>query len=113
MTSELFDGRASEMRDSPWLASEDLDGLGEVELEIKAVHRHTDVEFDAGRKKAVVYSVEFVKAKRQLVLNGTNRKSIVAKYGNNVKDWVGKKIKLYVQSGIKVGGVSKNGIRIK
>lgn len=112
-TSQIFDGRASEMRDSPWLASEDLDGIGEIKLTVKAVHKNNDVEFEAGRKKAVVFSLEFEKAKRQLILNGTNRRKMQATYGNNVKDWVGKQITVYVQDGIKVGREVKRGLRIR
>jgi hypothetical protein len=111
--SEIFDGRASEMRESPWLASEDLDGIGEKVLTIKQVHKNLDVSFEAGRKKDVVYSVEFERAKRQLVLNGTNRKSLQALFGNNVNDWAGQKITLYVKQGIKVGGQTKPGLRVK
>lgn len=111
--SEIFNGRSGEMRDSPWLASEDLIGLGEKTLTIKAVHRHKDVEFEAGRKKPVVYSVEFNSAKRQLVLNGTNRKAITRMYGPDVREWSGKPVTLYVQTGIKVGRETKAGIRIK
>jgi hypothetical protein len=113
MASTEFDGRASEMRDSPWLASEDLDGVGEVKLTIRKVHKHTDVEFEAGRKKPVVYALEFEKAKRQLALNGTNRRWLAAKYGNNVQGWIGKEITLHVVNGIKVGRELKRGLRIK
>lgn len=109
--STAFDGRASEMRDSPWLASEDLDG--DVTLTIKQCHKYENVEFEAGRKKPLVFTLEFEKAKRQLVLNGTNRKKLQTKFGNNVQDWKGKQVTLYVQSGIRVGRETKNGIRIR
>ena len=109
--STAFDGRASDMRDSPWLASEDLDG--DVTLTIKQCHLHQNVEFEAGRKKPKVFTLEFEKAKRQLVLNGTNRKKLQTKFGNNVQDWKGKQVTLYVQPGIRVGRETKNGIRIR
>ncbi len=111
--SEIFDGRASQMRDSPWMASEDLDGIGEVTMKVARVHKHQDVEFEGGRKKPVVYSLEFEKAKRQLILNGTNRKSMQSKYGNDVKNWIGKEVTVYVQPGIRVGRETKNGLRLK
>ena len=113
MTSEPFEGRSSEMKkDSPWLASEDIMGL-EVEVEIEKVYRHMDVEFEAGRKEKILYSVAFVGKKKQLVLNSTNRKKLLAKFGVNVKEWVGKKVTLFVDSEVKLMGKKVSGIRIK
>ena len=108
-----FDGRAGEMRDSPWLASEDLHGLDAIDLEISNVFKSNDVEFEGGRKKDIVYSLEFKNAKRQLVLNGTNRKTMVALYGADVKGWIGKKITIYVEHNIKVGREFKDGLRLR
>jgi len=114
MKSEVFEGHSSEMKkNSPWLASEDLLGKGDVEVTVKAVHRHKDVEFEAGRKEQVVYSIEFEKASKQLVLNSTNRKALVAKFGANVKDWCGKKVTLYVDTDVKMMGKKVCGVRIK
>ena len=108
-----FEGRSAEMKkDSPWLASEDILGL-EIDVEIEKVYRHQDVEFDAGRKEKVVYSVAFIGKKKQLVLNSTNRKTIVSKFGVNVKEWAGKKVTLYVDSSVRLMGKTVNGIRIK
>jgi hypothetical protein len=108
-----FEGRSAEMKkDSPWLASEDIMGL-EIEVEIEKVFRHQDVEFDAGRKEKTVYSIAFVGKKKQLVLNSTNRKTLVAKFGVNVKDWAGKKATLYVDQNVRLMGKKVCGIRIK
>ena len=110
---EPFEGRSAEMKkDSPWLASEDIMGL-DVEVEIEKVYRHHDVEFDAGRKEKIVYSVAFVGKKKQLVLNSTNRKTLVSKFGVNVKDWFGKKVTLFVDPNVRMKGKVVNGIRIK
>jgi hypothetical protein len=109
-----FTGHTGEMRDSPWLASEDIKHLEtEPKVEIEAVHRHTDVSFDGGRKKPVVFTLAFKGRKRQLVLNATNRKILTAMYGTDTTEWVGKEITLYVQTGIKVGGEVKDGLRIR
>jgi hypothetical protein len=111
--SEPFEGRSADMKkDSPWLASEDLLGL-EVEVQIEKVFRHQDVEFDQGRKEKVIYSIAFVGKKKQLVLNSTNRKTLVGKFGANVKDWTGKKVVLFVDPNVKMMGKTVNGIRIK
>ncbi len=114
MSSEQYEGRTAAMRTSPWLASEDLDGLGEVEVSIEAVYLHKDAVMQDGRKQPKLYSIKFVGKERQLVLNATNRKTIVGKYGTNVKDWAGKKVVLFVKDGVRCpsGGTTK-GIRIK
>ena len=112
--SDEFDGRSAEMKkDSPWLSAEDLIGLGDVAAVIEKVYRHQDVEFDGGRKEKVVYSIEFKGKKKQLVLNSTNRKTLVVLFGVNVKDWSGKPVKLYVDSNVKMMGKTVSGIRIR
>ena len=109
-----FEGRSSDMKkDTPWLSSEDLDGLGDVSVEIQEVYRHQDVEFDAGRKEKFVYSLAFKGSKKQLVLNATNRHTLVTKFGVNVKEWSGKKVTLFVLDGVKLAGKLVKGIRIK
>ena len=110
---EPFDGRAGEMRDSPWMASEDLEGINSIDSVIANVYKNRDVEFEGGRSKDVVYSLEFSKAKRQLVLNGSNRKTLVGLYGADVKNWIGKTITVYVEEGIKVGRDIKKGLRVR
>lgn len=112
--SEVFEGHSSEMKkDSPWLASEDLLGKGDVEVTIKACHRHKDVPFDGGRREPTVYSLEFVGKKKQMVLNTTNRKTLVEKFGANVKEWTGKKITLWVDTEVPMKGKLVSGLRIR
>lgn len=62
---------------------------------------------------STVYSLEFDKASKQLILNSTNRKTLVKKFGPNVKDWAGKKIVLYVDQNVKMMGKTVCGVRIK
>jgi len=112
--SEEFTGKASEMRKSDWLASEDLeDRGGSVIVTIEQCQRHLNVEFEAGRTEKKVYTLKFVKAEKELVLNATNRKTLTELFGRDVKDWKGKKVELFVQSGIKLMGKTVNGIRIR
>ena len=112
--SQVFEGRSAEMKkDTPWLASEDLIGLGDVKVVIESVFRHVDVEFDAGRKEKTVYSVKFKGKAKQLVLNSTNRKTLVSKFGVNVKDWAEKEVILYVDPNVRMMGKVVPGVRIK
>lgn len=110
---ETFEGFSSEMKDSPWLSSEDLMHVEEAEVEIIACHRYKNVEFDAGRSEPVIYTLQFVGKKKELVLNSTNRKTLVSKFGTNVKDWAGKKVKLYVDRNVKMMGKTVCGVRIR
>ena len=117
MSKELkqqpFDGRAGEMRDSPWLASEDLEGLESIDLTVKEVFKSNNVEFEGGRSKEEVYSLQFTNAKRQLVLNGTNRKMMIKLFGADVKNWKGQTVNIYVAHNIKVGRDVKSGLRLR
>lgn len=114
MNHHIFEGRSSEMKkETPWLSSEDITGLGDFKVTIEAVYRHENVQFDEGRKEQFVYSLAFKKAKKQLVLNSTNRKTLVAKFGVNVKDWKDKEVVLYVDHNVRMMGKVVSGIRIK
>lgn len=109
---EVFEGRSGEMKTSPWLASEDLMGV-EAEVEIVCCHKFLDVEFDKGRKEPTVYALQFKGRRKQLVLNSTNRRALVERFGVNVKDWSGKKVTLYVDDKVRFRGKTVCGIRIK
>lgn len=112
--SEEFTGKPSEMRDSQWLASEDLeDRGGKVTVTIAMCRKHTDVEFEAGRKVPTAYTLSFEGKEKEMILNATNRKKLVDLFGRSVADWKGKKIELYVQSDIRLMGKLVNGIRIR
>ena len=112
--STPFEGRTAVMRTSPWLASEDLDGLGEVEVTIEAVFQHKDAVMQDGRKQPKLFAVKFVGKERQLVLNNTNRKTLAGRFGTDTKAWKGQKVQIYVKDGVRSpsGGTTK-GIRIK
>ena len=113
MTPKEFTGHSAEMRaDTPWLASEDLLGKGDVEATISSVFFHTGAKFDEGREEDV-YTLSFEGKTKQLVMNATNRRALVAKFGPDTKEWRGKKIKLYVKHGIQAFGELRSGIRIR
>lgn len=113
MKSEEFIGRSAEMRVSPWLAAEDIDGLGDVKVTIAKVRKHEDVEFEQGRKVKVAYSLQFDGKQRELVLNATNRKAVMAMFGTVTTGWLGKQITLYVDPNVKLKGQTVKGIRIR
>lgn len=110
---EVFEGRSSEMKESPWLSSEDILDVGDVPVKIIRCHRYRNVEFDKGRREDTVYTLEFDGKAKQLVLNSTNRKSLVAKFGTDVRKWVDQEITLWVDRKVRFAGRTVNGIRIK
>ncbi len=110
---EVFEGRSSEMKESPWLSSEDILDVGDVVVKVIRCHRYRNVEFDKGRKEDTVYTLEFEGKQKQLVLNSTNRKSLVRKFGTDVREWAGQEITLWVDRKVRFAGRTVNGIRIK
>lgn len=110
---EEYEGRTSAMRTNTcWLASEDLEGLPDQKVVIEACYRHENPQFEAGRKVKECYSLKFVGKDKQLVLNSTNRKCLVAMFGSVVREWKGKEITLYITE-VQSFGEIKNGIRIR
>jgi hypothetical protein len=115
MSGEVYQGTVSGMRTSPWLASEDLDGMGEVPVTIEAVFRHSDVTMQDGRKLKTLFALKFAGKDKQMVVNATNRKTLAGAFGADVRAWKGKAVRLYVATGIKnpAGGAPTKGLRIK
>jgi hypothetical protein len=114
METEPFVGRSVEMKkESPFLASEDIMDVGDVEVEISGVYRHVDAIFDDGRKDTV-YALGFVGKNKHLILNNKNRKTLIKKFGTTkTTEWHGKKIKLYVDTNVRFGKDIVCGIRIR
>lgn len=109
-----FEGHSSEMKTkSTWLAVEDLTDRGDVAVVIEGVFKDENVEFDQGRKEPVVFSISFVGGKKRLVLNATNRKTLVSLYGANVCEWKGQRVTLYVDPNVTMMGKVTGGVRIK
>lgn len=114
MTTE-YEGTVSGMRTSPWLSSEDLAGMGEVQVTIEKVFKHENITMQEGRKMPLAFSIKFVGKDKQMICNATNRKTLAAAFGADVRKWKDKKVLLYVQDGVRnpSGGAPVKGLRIK
>ena len=118
---EDFRGDASEMKDSPFLASEDILALnvpgqepGTVITEILNVTVAKNVTFEKGLKKDKVFLLHVKnRANKKLVINATNRKIMVNAWGSKAGNWIGKKVKLYVDPNVKFQGKKVKGIRLQ
>ena len=110
---EDFDGAASKLRsDTPWLAAEDIvDAGGEVKLTIEKCVRCRDATFENGRKEDV-YALKFLKAKKMLVLNQTNRRFLADQVSRTAKEWRGATVVLFTVW-TKMKGADCLGIRLK
>jgi hypothetical protein len=116
MQSTPYTGKVSGMKTSPWLASEDLLGVGPVKVKIAAVVQNNDVEMEGGRKETCLFSLAFSGIPKQMILNATNRRTLSAAFGADTKQWIDQQIELYVQDGIRKpgkGGGTTTGLRIK
>ena len=113
--TQPYTGSAAAMSTSPWLASEDLIGRAPLDLVIEGVHKNEQVTMAGGKTEALLYSVSFVGASKQLVLNSTNRKMLQRAFGDKTPEWIGKTVTMDVESGIRnpSGGPTVTGLRIK
>lgn len=115
MSEKQFTGKVSQMKTaSKFLASEDFIGLGEIEVTISGVFEHADEVMQDGKKKSF-YSIGFNDKPKRMVLNATNRKTLAACFGADTTKWIGKKVSLYVQDGVRnpAGGATVCGLRLK
>lgn len=114
MESKSFNGLSGALRTSPWLASEDLVGLGDVEATIEDVLIYDAITFDGGRTEKNVPTLKFAGKQKQLVLRtSANRKTLVHMFGSDTKAWRGKTVRLFHDPSVKFGGKAVGGIRIR
>jgi len=115
MSEKQFSGKVSQMKlDNKFLASEDFLGLGEIELVISGIYEHIDQVMQDGKKKSF-FSVGFNDKPKRMILNATNRKALAMAFGADTKNWIGQKVVIYAQDGIRnpAGGATVYGLRIK
>ena len=78
----------------------DLLGQGDVTLTIERVAFHDVIEFENGNQEEKAHLLHFAEIKKPLVLNKTNIRALVYKFGTNkCKEWVGQKVCLRVEAG--------------
>jgi hypothetical protein len=100
-------------KDTMWLASEDIGLDREVRVQVEAVELYRNVVFDQGRKEPKVGALKFVGKDKRLVLNSTNRKTMVRAFGMDTRGWHLAWIALYVDPEVKFAGEKVCGIRIR
>jgi hypothetical protein len=115
MSEKQFSGKVSQMKlDNKFLAAEDFFGLGEIELVISGIYEHKDEKMQDGKEKSF-FSVGFNDKPKRMILNATNRKALAMAFGADTKNWIGQKVVIFAQDGIRnpAGGAAVHGLRIK
>ena len=96
---------------SPYLRRFDLPVGQDTKLTIRAYEKQDMRARDRGRvRRFVVY---FVERPECLALNNPNGKAIRDLYGEEMNNWIGKKIALYVDRSVQMYGERVSGIRIR
>jgi hypothetical protein len=115
---QKFTGVAGRLRSTPWITFEMLSLDSDIVVEIEEVRYRKRVEFARpGTKlkdvKSDVGSLKFKNVDRELVLNATNLRSLIAAYGSSTADWYGKKVALFVDTKVKFGNKTVCAVRIR
>ena len=98
--------------DHMWLGAVDLIDTGEVVVTIDKVLKYKDAVFEGGRKESG-QALQFKGAKKLLVLNATNIRTLHEKVGRNAEQLAGKQIKLVVERLPREFNGHQYGIRIR
>jgi len=91
-----YDGPSGIARESTWLTNEDLVEGKDANVQIEAVLKFGNLEFEGGRAKKNALGLKFNGKERLLLLNATNRKVMNAMFGSLTKAWKGQVITLFV-----------------
>jgi hypothetical protein len=98
---EIYRGPPGIARESTWLTGEDLPHDKDVTLTIENVRIRRNLEMQGGRPKKVALSLQFTGKERELMLNATNRKVLMALYGASTGDWFGKRVIVHVEQDVR------------
>lgn len=112
-TASPYRGPSGALRDSPWLTAEDLPDDKDTVVVIDDVLLRKDVVFQGGRKRPSMGTLKIRGLARELGLNATNRKRLVAMFGGNTAAWIGKSISLYVDPNVTMAGETVRAVRIR
>lgn len=106
----------AELKDSEHLCKENfLDDNGKYKDKTVTIRTIEKGEVYDPRKRVKVpkFIIYFEEGKKGMVLNVSCRSKLVEKFGNVVKNWVGKKVTLYVDPDVKFAGKVVGGIRVR
>jgi len=107
-----MDGHWKKQFNYDYLGSYSLDGKREVVVTVKGVGT-SKVTGQSGRKEDC-FVVYFTEMDKPMILNRTNAKAIEKVSGSGlVEDWVGTRVTLFVEKGVKAFGDVVDALRIR
>lgn len=96
--------------DSKYLKHQELDGQDWV----VTIDRVTQEMMEKGEKKEKKWVLYFKEMDKGMALNATNGKTLIKILGTDeMNDWIGKRITLYVKDDIEFNGELVSGIRVR
>jgi len=117
-TGTAFKGNAGLLKDSAWLTAESLPSDRDTVVQIdphEGVQHYENITLGGGTKKdkkAHYGALRFVGKEKELGLNSTNLKVLIALFGKETAKWYGQHVALHVEKVIKppaAGKVASNG----
>ena len=112
---QVFRGTVGEMKpDAVWLSNLDLSTSEDNVFTVTEVRRFDNVRFKDGRSTdGPAFALCFAETSKMLMLNVTNRRRMAMAAGsNNIDEWAGARIGLFVDRG-KFFGKEQNCVRIR
>ncbi len=109
---ELYRGPAGALKDSNWLTADLLPDDKDTIVTIEAVVRRKQVKFKDETKKGYG-SLRFRGAQRELGLNATHLRVLIALFGSDTSAWFGKQVALYVDPDVNAFGKIVSAVRIR
>ncbi len=107
-----YSGPSGALKDSPWLAAEDLPLDRDTVVTIETVLMLIGVPMDKGRELSGG-ALAFGGKKKRLILNSGKRKILNRLFTNDTSQWPGKTIALYVDPTVRFGSTVTGGICIR
>lgn len=109
------------MIDTEFLGQWDLPGDRDVTVTLAKVERYTPegpkrtktVNGKKVEERNKRLAISFVGKRKKWLAGPVSQKTLARLYGNNVEDWIGKKVSLYVDPMVKFGGEVTGGVRIR
>ena len=112
-TATQYRGPSGAFRESKWLTQEGLPGGKDVVVEIEDVILRKNVVFQGGRKMPQSGWLKLKDFERELRVNAGHKKILNRLYGKITGGWIGKRVTLYVDPNVSVGGEVVGGIRMR
>lgn len=106
--TSLTGSAKAQLFDSPWLSGDDLGGKTVVAT-IEGVHQRS-ISWKQGEAPEVSKSIKFVGKKKELKLNATTAKDVIAVLGDDIDGWLGQRVALSPVMTRMPNGSTKNAV---